>query len=369
MATLLRYLNQQCVNFAQVLEDMSQHQRPSENNMMKAVCIDTPGGPESMLLRNVPRPLPEHGEVLIRVHATALNRADTLQRKGLYPAPPGESEVLGLEAAGTVASVGPGVRECWRLGDRVMTLLSGGGYAEYVAVPEELIMSIPTHLTVYQAAAIPEAWLTAFQLLHFVAQVKEGEIVLVHAGASGVGTAAVQLVRLAGAIPIVTAGSSEKLQMAETLGAAAGFNYKHEDFAEKVSDFTAGRGANVILDCIGGSNWERNVACLATDGRWVLYGLMGGKTVTGDILGKLLSKRGQLLCSLLRSRSLQYKADLVRAFSERALPHFSDPTSSPCHLRPVIDSMFSLDQVADAHRHMEANRNTGKIVINVMNPQ
>uniref|UniRef100_A0A8C8GTE5 Enoyl reductase (ER) domain-containing protein n=1 Tax=Oncorhynchus tshawytscha TaxID=74940 RepID=A0A8C8GTE5_ONCTS len=379
---------------------MSQHQRPSENNMMTAVCIDTPGGPESMLLRNVPRPQPEHGEVLMRVHATALNRADTLQRKGLYPAPPGESEVLGLEAAGTVASVGPGVRQSWGLGDRVMTLLSGGGYAEYVAVPEELLMSIPTHLTVYQAAAIPEAWLTAFQLLHFVGlhlnspadvpllchaqlflswhnligccpiqTVKEGEIVLVHAGASGVGTAAVQLVRLAGAIPIVTAGSSEKLQMAETLGAAAGFNYKHEDFAKKVSDFTAGRGANVILDCIGGSNWERNVACLATDGRWVLYGCMGGKTVTGDILGKLLSKRGQLLCSLLRSRRLQYKADLVRAFSERALPHFSDPTSSPCRLRPVIDSMFSLDQVADAHRHMEANRNTGKIVINVMNPQ
>ncbi|CAB1335560.1 unnamed protein product [Coregonus sp. 'balchen'] len=299
---------------------MSQHQRPSENKMMMAVCVDTPGGPESMLLRNVPRPQPEHGEVLIRVHATALNRADTLQRKGLYPAPPGESEVLGLEAA----ALAQGVRKCWGPGDRVMTLLSGGGYAEYVAVPEELLMSIPPHLT---------------------------------------------LVRLAGAIPIVTAGSSEKLQMAETLGAAAGFNYKQEDFAEKVNDFTAGRGANVILDCIGGSNWERNVACLATDGRWVLYGCMGGKAVAGDILGKLLSKRGQLLCSLLRSRSLQYKADLVRAFSERALPHFSDPASSPCRLRPVIDCTFSLEQVADAHRHMEANRNMGKIVINVMNPQ
>ncbi|XP_014066976.1 quinone oxidoreductase PIG3 isoform X3 [Salmo salar] len=301
MATLLHYLNQHCVNFAPVGLSSTHllYQRAADVLfMMTAVCVDTPGGPESMLLRNVPRPQPEHGEVLIRVHATALNRADTLQRKGLYPAPPGESEVLGLEAAGTVASVGPGVRLSWGLGDWVMTLLSGGGYAEYVAVPEELLMSIPTHLTVYQAAAIPEAWLTAFQLLHFV-----------------------------------------------------------------------GRGANVILDCIGGSNWERNVACLATDGRWVLYGCMGGKTVTGDILGKLLSKRGQLLCSLLRSRSLQYKADLVRAFSERALPHFSDPTSSPCRLRPVIDSMFSLDQVADAHRHMEANRNMGKIVINVMNPQ
>uniref|UniRef100_A0A3P9AC25 Enoyl reductase (ER) domain-containing protein n=1 Tax=Esox lucius TaxID=8010 RepID=A0A3P9AC25_ESOLU len=339
------------------------------DQMMLAVCVDTPGGPENMLLRKVPRPQPKDGQVLIRVHATALNRADTLQRKGLYPAPPGESQVLGLEVAGTVASVGPGLRRCWAPGDHIMALLSGGGYAEYVAVPEELLMSVPPQLSLYQAAAIPEAWLTAFQLLHFVAMVKKGEIVLVHAGASGVGTAAVQLVQLAGAIPIVTTGSSEKLQMAETLGAAAGFNYKEEDFAEKVNHFTAGRGADVILDCIGGSSWAKNVACLATDGRWVLYGCLGGKTVNGDILGKLLSKRGQLLSSLLRSRSLQYKADLVKAFSERALPHFSEQATSPWLLRPVIDSTFSLEQVADAHRRMEANRNIGKIVINVVNPQ
>ncbi|KAJ7990788.1 hypothetical protein DPEC_G00290550 [Dallia pectoralis] len=308
---------------------MLQHQihKQPENHMMLAVCVDTPGGPENLLLRQVRRPQPKDGQVLIRVHATALNRADTLQRKGLYPSPPGESEVLGLEVAGTVASLGPGVTGCWGPGDHVMALLSGGGYAEYVTVPEELVMSIPAQLTLYQAAAIPEAWLTAFQLLHFVAVVKKGEIVLVHAGASGVGSAAVQLVRLAGAIPIVTAGSSDKLQMAETLGAAAGFNYKDEDFAEKVNNFTAGKGADVILDCIGGSSWERNVACLAVDGRWVLYGCMGGKSVNGDILGKLLSKRGHLLSSLLRSRTLQYKADLVKAFTERALPHFSEPTT------------------------------------------
>ncbi|XP_031165603.1 quinone oxidoreductase PIG3 isoform X1 [Sander lucioperca] len=332
-------------------------------NMMRAVCVDVPGGPENLLLRTVSRPQPKGGEVLIKVHATALNRADLLQRRGLYPPPPGESDIIGLEVAGTVDTLGPGVKGDWRPDDRVMALLSGGGYAEYVSVPEELLMLIPPNLTLCQAAAIPEAWLTAFQLLVFIAQVKEGEVVLAHAGASGVGTAAIQLVRLFGAVPVVTAGSPEKLKMAENLGAAAGFNYKEESFAQGVHDFTGGKGANIILDCIGGCNWEQNVSSLATDGRWVLYGTMGGRAVEGDLLGKLLSKRGHLLCSLLRSRSLQYKADLVMAFSHRVLPCFSE---QPASLRPVIDSTFNLEDIAEAHRHMEANKNTGKIVINVI---
>lgn len=331
--------------------------------MMQAVCVDVPGGPENLVLRTVPKPQPKDGEVLIKVHATALNRADLLQRRGLYPPPPGESDIIGLEVAGTVDTLGPGVSRGWRPADRVMALLCGGGYAEYVAVPEELLMPVPPNLTLCQAAAIPEAWLTAFQLLVFIAQVKEGEVVLAHAGASGVGTAAVQLVRLFGAVPVVTAGSPEKLKMAESLGAAAGFNYKEGSFAQGVHHFTGGKGANVILDCIGGCNWEQNVCSLATDGRWVLYGTMGGRAVEGDLLGKLLSKRGHLLSSLLRSRSLQYKADLVKAFSRRVLPYFSDQTAS---LRPVIDSTFHLENIADAHRHMETNRNMGKIVINVI---
>lgn len=331
--------------------------------MMQAVCVDVPGGPENLLLQSVPKPQPKDGEVLIKVHATALNRADLLQRRGLYPPPPGESDIIGLEVAGIVDTLGPRVKRGWRSDDRVMALLCGGGYAEYVAVPEELLMPAPRDLTLCQAAAIPEAWLTAFQLLVFIAQVKEGEVVLVHAGASGVGTAAVQLVRLFGAVPIVTAGSPEKLKMAENLGAAAGFNYKEESFAQGVQDFTGGKGADVILDCIGGRNWEQNVSSLATDGRWVLYGTMGGRAVEGDLLGKLLSKRGHLLSSLLRSRSLQYKADLIKAFSHRVLPHFSDQTTS---LRPVIDSTFNLVNIAEAHRHMEANKNMGKIVINVI---
>ncbi|XP_056249595.1 quinone oxidoreductase PIG3 isoform X2 [Seriola aureovittata] len=331
--------------------------------MMRAVCVDVPGGPENLLLRTVPRPQPKDGEVLIKVHATALNRADLLQRRGLYPPPPGESDIIGLEVAGTVDTLGPGVKRGWKPDDRVMALLCGGGYAEYVTVPEELLMPVPPTLTLCQAAAIPEAWLTAFQLLALIAQVKEGEVVLAHAGASGVGTAAVQLVRLFGAVPIVTAGSPEKLKMAEELGAAAGFNYKEESFAQGVHDFTGGKGADVILDCIGGCNWEQNVSCLATDGRWVLYGTMGGRAVEGDLLGKLLSKRGHLLSSLLRSRSLQYKADLVSAFSRRVLPYFSDRAAS---LRPVIDSTFTLEHIAEAHRHMEANKNTGKIIVNVI---
>ncbi|XP_022606532.1 quinone oxidoreductase PIG3 [Seriola dumerili] len=331
--------------------------------MMRAVCVDVPGGPENLLLRTVPRPQPKDGEILVKVHATALNRADLLQRRGLYPPPPGESDIIGLEVAGTVDTLGPGVNRGWKPDDRVMALLCGGGYAEYVAVPEELLMPVPPTLTLCQAAAIPEAWLTAFQLLALIAQVKEGEVVLAHAGASGVGTAAVQLVRLFGAVPIVTAGSPEKLKMAEELGAAAGFNYKEKSFAQGVHDFTGGKGADVILDCIGGCNWEQNVSCLATDGRWVLYGTMGGRAVEGDLLGKLLSKRGHLLSSLLRSRSLQYKADLVSAFSRRVLPYFSDRAAS---LRPVIDSTFTLEHIAEAHRHMEANKNTGKIIVDVI---
>ncbi|XP_010742228.3 quinone oxidoreductase PIG3 [Larimichthys crocea] len=340
----------------------ARHKCYSSLKMMQAVCVDVPGGPENLLLRSVPRPQPKDGEVLIKVHATALNRADLLQRRGLYPPPPGESDIIGLEVAGTVDTLGPGVKRGWKPDDRVMALLCGGGYAEYVAVPEQLLMHVPPNLTLCQAAAIPEAWLTAFQLLVFVAQVKEGEVVLAHAGASGVGTAAVQLVRLFGAVPVVTAGSPEKLKMAESLGAAAGFNYKEESFAKGVHDFTGGKGANVILDCVGGSNWEQNVSSLAVDGRWVLYGTLGGRAVEGDLLGKLLSKRGHLLCSLLRSRSLQYKADLVEAFSQTVLPHFSEQGA---FLTPVIDSTFNLESIAEAHRHMEANKNTGKIVVTV----
>nr|XP_033793702.1 quinone oxidoreductase PIG3 isoform X2 [Geotrypetes seraphini] len=328
---------------------------------MLAVYFDTPGGPENLYIKEVAKPEAGEGEVLVKVHTSALNRADLLQRKGKYPPPIGASEILGLEVAGTIIGFGPDCTGCWKTGDLVMALLSGGGNAEYASVKEGQLMPIPAGMTFHQAASIPEAWLTAFQLLHFVGKVQQKEVVLIHAGASGVGTAAIQLTRLAGAVPIVTAGTQEKLHMARNLGAAAGFNYKKEDFSEKVLEFTHNAGVDVILDCIGGSYWEKNLSCLRTDGRWIVYGLLGAGEIKGDLLTTLLAKRGSLLTSLLRSRTNKYKDELVKAFTEVALPYFSH--DGPGQLQPVIDSIYPFQQIAEAHQRMEENKNTGKIII------
>ncbi|XP_007901473.2 LOW QUALITY PROTEIN: quinone oxidoreductase PIG3 [Callorhinchus milii] len=330
---------------------------------MKAVYFDQPGGPENLYLKELPTPQPKDGEVLINVFATALNRADLLQRKGMYPPPKGESEVLELEATGTVVGHGHGCKGIVSLGSSVMVLLAGGGYGEYVTAPEEQLMTVPSHMIFCQAAAIPEAWLTAYQLLHFGAKVQKGDVVLIHAGASGVGTAVIQLTLLAGAVPIVTAGTPEKLRICAELGAAAGFNYKEEDFLERATEFTRDKGVDIILDCVGGSYWEKNVKCLAMDGRWVLYGLMVPSDVRGDILKELLfkDKRGSIRTSLLRLRSLKHKEELVKAFTADVLPHF-EPEGL---LQPIIDCIFPMDKIADAHRRMECNRNIGKIIIEV----
>ncbi|XP_006167712.1 quinone oxidoreductase PIG3 [Tupaia chinensis] len=328
---------------------------------MLAVHFDKPGGPENLYLKEVAKPSPGEGEVLLKVVASALNRADLLQRQGGYAPPPGASSILGLEASGRVAELGPGCQGHWKIGDSAMALLPGGGQAQYVTIPEGLLIPIPEGLTLTQAAAIPEAWLTAFQLLYLLGNVQAGDTVLIHAGASGVGTAAIQLARLAGAIPLVTAGSLPKLQMAEKLGAAAGFNYKEEDFCEATLRFTKGAGVNLILDCIGGSYWEKNVNCLALDGRWLLYGLMGGDNVSGPLLSKLLFKRGSLITSLLRSRDKKYKEMLVKAFTEQILPHFS--TEGPQRLLPVLDRVYPMTEIQKAHEHMESNKNLGKIVL------
>ncbi|NXV82667.1 QORX oxidoreductase, partial [Atlantisia rogersi] len=289
-------------------------------------------------------------------------------RRGKYPPPKGASEILGLEAAGRVAGLGPGCKGRWKTGDAVMALLSGGGQAEYVTVPEGNLMPIPNGMTFIQAAAIPEAWLTAFQLLHFVGKIQKGERVLIHAGASGVGMAAIQLVKLAKAIPIVTAGTQEKLEATANAGSAAGFNYKTEDFSEKVLAFTQGSGVDMILDCVGGSYWEKNLNCLSTDGRWIIYGLLSGGEVHGDLLARLLSKRASIQTSLLRSRDKEASNGneqcierLVKAFTDDVLPYFSGGTSP--HLQPLVDSIYPLHEIAEAHRIMEENKNIGKIVI------
>ncbi|KAM9315803.1 quinone oxidoreductase PIG3 [Gastrophryne carolinensis] len=330
---------------------------------MLAAHFDAPGGPDKLYVKEVSRPVPKEGEVLVQVHASALNRADLLQRRGLYDPPPGASRILGLEAAGTVAALGPGTEGCWKIGDRVMALLAGGGNAQYVSVPVYQLMPIPAGMTYTDAAAIPEAWLTAFQLLHFVAKVQKGETVLIHAGASGVGTAAIQLCRLAGAVPMVTAGSADKLEFTKKLGAAAGFNYKTEDFGKSCLEATNNIGAHIILDCVGATHWEKNLQCLSTDGRWVVYGLMGSGEIHGDFLSKLLWKRGSLMGSMLRSRSSKYKAELVEAFTEQALPYFTPGGST--RLQPIVDSVYLLEKIPDAHQRMEENKNSGKIVLQI----
>uniref|UniRef100_A0A673UZP4 Tumor protein p53 inducible protein 3 n=2 Tax=Suricata suricatta TaxID=37032 RepID=A0A673UZP4_SURSU len=337
------------------------HTRAETPGNMLAVHFDKPGGPENLYLKEVAKPSPVEGEVLLKVAASALNRADLLQRQGQYPPPPGASSILGLEASGHIAALGPACQGHWKIGDTAMALLPGGGQAQYVTVPEGLLMPIPAGLTLSQAAAIPEAWLTAFQLLHLLGNVQAGDSVLIHAGSSGVGTAAIQLARLAGAIPLVTAGSQHKLQMAEKLGAAAGFNYREEDFSEATLKFTKGAGVNLILDCIGGSYWEKNVNCLASDGRWVLYGLMGGTDIHGPLFSKLLFKRGSLITTLLRSRDQKYKQMLVEAFTKQILPHFS--TESPQRLLPVLDRVYPATAIQEAHEYMESNKNVGKIVL------
>ncbi|KAK7108611.1 quinone oxidoreductase PIG3-like [Littorina saxatilis] len=334
--------------------------RVSSKNMMRAVQFREPGGPENLYIGEVERPVPGKGEVLIKVKATAINRADTLQRKGLYPVPAGVTDILGLEAAGEISEIGPGCNQRWKVGDRVMALLAGGGNAEYVSSPEGQVMPIPSTLDFPQAAAIPEVWVTAFQLLHAIGKVMAGETVLIHGGASGVGTAAIQLCVQAGARPLVTAGSAVKLETTRNLGAVGNFNYKEDDVVAEVMRATNGKGVNIVLDCVGGSMYETNINVLGMDGRWVVYGLMGGGNVNGDLLRKVLAKRLSITGTTLRSRSLQYKEQLVQDFSRLALPLFENRT-----FRPVIHTLFPLAEIGRAHELMEDNLNTGKIILQV----
>ncbi len=325
---------------------------------MKAVVFDRPGGPEVLEVREVPSPLPGPGEVLIDVGATALNRADLLQRRGLYPPPPGASELLGLECAGVVTGLGEGT-SATRVGDRVMALLAGGGYAAQVSVPELQTLPIPRGLDVTSAAGIPEAFLTAYEALFNVARLAPTEWVLVHAAAGGVGSAAVQLAKASGARVIATTSGGEKAKLAEALGADRVVDYRSEDFAAAALDATSGAGVDVVLDFVGASYAEAHARCLATGGRHVVLGLLGGARASLD-LGRLLVKRHGLAGVVMRTRSLGDKAAIVAGFRRRFLPLFEAG-----RLRPVLDRVYPLDEVRLAHERMEANLNLGKIVLSV----
>lgn len=322
---------------------------------MKAIVFDQPGDPDVLRCADVPDPQPSEGELLVRVHATAVNRADLLQRMGNYTPPPGASPILGLELAGEVIS---GAGE-WQPGDRIMAVVTGGSYAELAAVPAGMALRIPDNLSYEQAAAIPEAFLTAQLNLFTLGRLERGETVLIHAGASGVGTAAIQLARAAGARVLTTAGSAEKLAKCSELGAEVGINYKTESFLERVREVTDGRGVDVILDFVGAAYWNDNLSALALGGRLMLIGFLGG--ASGSLsLGAIMQKNLTISGTLLRRTPFDKKIALTRDFAAFGLPKLASG-----ELKPVIDRVYPLEQAADAHRYMASNQNTGKIVLRV----
>ena len=325
---------------------------------MKAIQITTPGGPEVLQLTDWPDPEIGPRELLVEIAATALNRADTLQRKGLYPVPPGASLIPGLEMAGTVIAIGPEVQG-YQIGDRVCSLLTGGGYATQVAIDEQMVLPIPASLSFEQAAAIPEVFLTAFQALRWLANVQRGERVLIHAGASGVGTAAIQLAKEWGCEVFATA-SAPKHELCRQLGADHLIDYKTENFAEVIKATTDGQGVDTIIDFIGAPYFSDNLKALGLDGRLIILAFMGGAKAEETSIATILRKRLQIIGTTLRSRSDEYKIRLNKEFQEACWSLFASGD-----LQPVIDSIYDWKEVAEAHRYMESNQNKGKIILKV----
>lgn len=322
---------------------------------MRAVVIREFGEPDVLRLDSVPDPKPSPREVVVRVHVSGVNRADTLQRRGLYPPPPGASEVPGLEFAGVVDEVGDAVTR-WRHGDRIMGIVAGGGYAERVAVDERVAVAVPAGMDMTVAGAIPEVYMTAYDAVFLQAGLKRGETLLIHAVGSGVGTAALQLARRAGAHTIGTSRTASKLERAAAMGLELGVP-GGEAWEAAVMDATAGRGADVILDLVGARYLARNQAATALRGRHVVVGVPGGIRASLD-LRLLMARRARIFGTVLRARGVEEKADLARDFTASVLPGFADGA-----LEPAIDRVFPAARAADAHRRMEANENFGKIVL------
>ena len=323
---------------------------------MRAVTATEPGGPEVLTLSDLADPQPGPGEVVLDVAATAVNRADLLQRQGHYPPPPGASDVIGLECSGTVAAVGEGV-EGWQVGDEVCALLAGGGYAEKVAVPAGQVMPVPSGIDLETAAALPEVACTVWSNVFMVAHLQPDETLLVHGGAGGIGTFAIQLAHALGATVVTTAGSEEKLEVCRSLGADLAVNYREQDFVEEVKAFTDGHGADVILDNMGAKYLGRNVSALATQGRLVIIGMQGGAKGELDI-NALLRKRGAVIATALRSRPVQEKAAICAAVVEHVWPLVADG-----RVKPVVHARYPLAEAARAHADVESSANVGKVLL------
>jgi len=330
---------------------------------MKAVLVSSPGGPENLYLGETEKPhidvLPRH--ILVRVKAAGVNRADILQRQGSYPPPPGVSNVIGLEISGVVEELGSEVKE-WKVGDRVMALLSGGGYAEYVTILSTHAMRVPDNLSFEEAAALPEAFLTAYQSVFLIAGLKNNQKILVHAGASGVGTSVIQLTSLLSNVEVyVTAGSQDKIDYCKQLGAKDGANYKEQAWLTTIQQQSQG-GVDVVLDCIGQSYFSDNLNVLNEEGTLILIGWLSGSTLPAGVnIGPILRKKLKIQGTTLRSRSDEYKTQLISKFSEFIKGKFETG-----QLKAVISQVFPWDEVAAAHKFIEDNLNTGKIILNGM---
>lgn len=325
---------------------------------MQAVQIKEFGGINQLYIGEVANPNRRENQVLIKVHAAALNRADLLQRQGKYPPPAGESDILGLEVAGEV--VEPDNTGKWAKGDSVMALLAGGGQAELAVIDKDLVMAIPPNLTYEQAAAIPEVFLTAYQAMFYEGKLKHGGSILIHAGASGVGTAAIQLAKSHGAKVIITA-SAKKHKACIDLGADLAIDYQREDFSDRVKEFTGGQGVDMVLDFIGGPNFMKNIEALAIGGTLIQIAMMGGSKTDNVNLYPLLRKHLTIIGTTLRSRPLAYKADLIKHFTN----DFLEPINAG-KVKPIIDSVYNLAEIQEAHHRMEDNLNVGKIVLKVI---
>ncbi len=330
-----------------------------KQNTMQAVLVQEPsvkGQWNNLTMAEVPRPVMKKGEVLVQVEACSVNRADLLQRRGLYPPPPGESEILGLDFAGFIVQKADDVEQ-WALTDRVFGIVTGGGYGRYVSVPASHLVVIPENLSFVEAAAAAEVFFTAFYNLCILGELQPRETLLVHGGGSGVGTAAIQLAKNTGARVITTAGSARKLKGCLQLGADHAINYHEEEFAERVAQITENRGVDVILDWIGASYLARHVDLMATRGRLVLIGLMGG--AKGEIsLAPLLTKRLRIMGSVLRSQSMEEKAAITRAFQDQVIPLFQEN-----RVHPVVDKVFPITAVEEAHEYLKDGKQFGKVVL------
>ena len=323
---------------------------------MRAVVITSPGDPDVLKLTEVPDPVPGPGEVLVEVAAAGVNRADVLQRMGFYPPPPGAPPYPGLECSGRISALGPGVT-VWQPGDEVCALLGGGGYAEQVAVPQGQLLPVPDGVSLVDAAGLPETACTVYATVFQQARLTPGETILVHGGAGGIGTMAIQLAKSFGARVICTAGTPAKLERCTELGADLAVSYVRDDFVSAVDVFTGGRGADVILDIVGGPYLARNVAALATGGRLLVVSTQGGSSAELD-LQMLMRKRASILASTLRARPPADKAVIVAGVREQVWPLISAG-----RVRPVTDRVLPMADAADAHRVLEQGTHVGKILL------